>query len=129
MKKKSTLAIFLMTLLCLTQIPHAADSSKRTIRVALAQINVTTSVADNQQGIIKAIDFAAENKAHILLTPEWSLSGQGEYKAEEVKQALAMITAYARVKKVGLALGTNYMEEDGAVHNELRFYDRKIDKI
>ncbi len=122
---RASSALIMILCFCFGQTARAADVQKKTIRVALAQINVTDRVADNQQAILKAIDFAAENKAHILLTPEWSLSGQGAYQAEQVKSALAQVTAHARDKKVGLALGTNYMEEDGVVRNELRFYDRQ----
>jgi predicted amidohydrolase len=80
----------------------------------------------------KANRWAAANSscthrehANILLTPEWSLSGQGAYQAEEVKSALANVTHHARDKKVGLALGTNFLEEDGVVRNELRIYDQE----
>jgi predicted amidohydrolase len=39
-----------------------------------------------------------------------------------VRTALDEVTAYAREKKVGLALGTCFQEDDGRCYNQVRFY-------
>jgi predicted amidohydrolase len=98
------------------------------LRVAGAQINVVdNNVNKNLQTIKKAIDFAADEKADILLTPEGSLSGY-EYKSgfnfTEIREALQEIVERTSSRKLGLALGTIFQEDDGLNYNQLRFYDR-----
>ncbi len=94
------------------------------LRVAGAQIPVTEDVASNVEVISRAIDFALREKADIVLTPEGSLSGYThEFNAAEVADALEHVTAKARNAKVGLALGTCFVEpDDGKCYNQLRFY-------
>ena len=96
------------------------------IRVAAAQMAVTGDVKANLQTILRAIDFAAEQKADILLTPEGSLSGYTpRFDPAAVEQALDVATEQARTLGIGLALGTCFIEpDDGQCYNELRFYDR-----
>ncbi len=96
------------------------------IRVAAAQMAVTTDVDANLKTILRAIDYAADQKADILLTPEGALSGYTpRFDQAAVAQALAEATGRARARGVGLALGTCFVEpEDGLCYNELRFYDR-----
>ena len=45
------------------------------LRIAGAQISVGLDIADNVATIERAIDYARDEKAEILLTPEGSLSG------------------------------------------------------
>ena len=94
------------------------------LRVAGAQIPVTEDVASNETAIRRAIEFAAKEKADILLTPEGSLSGYtAEFNAEEVSAALERVTAKAREANLGLALGTCFIEpDDGKCYNACRFY-------
>ena len=94
------------------------------LRVAGAQIPVSEDVAANESAIGRGIDFAASEKADVLLTPEGSLSGYThEFDAAEVTDALERVTAKAREAKVGLALGTCFVEPDDAkCYNEVRFY-------
>ena len=93
------------------------------IKIAMAQIPVFENVAQNLQELEKALDYAAEEKADILLTPEGSLSGyRFIFDAKEVMEALDEFTAKARERKIGLALGTCMVEKDGLCYNELRFY-------
>ncbi|HEY3341173.1 MAG TPA: nitrilase-related carbon-nitrogen hydrolase, partial [Anaerolineae bacterium] len=81
------------------------------IRVAGAQICVTNNIQANQENIVRAIDFAAADKADILLTPEGSLSGYTPHFDQlAVDKALQAVTDYASRAKVGLALGTCYIE-------------------
>ncbi|MFQ5808524.1 MAG: nitrilase-related carbon-nitrogen hydrolase, partial [Armatimonadota bacterium] len=94
------------------------------IRVAGAQMPVTTEIESNVETICRAIDFAASEKAEILLTPEGSLSGYtSEFDAGAAREGLERVTAKAREAGVGLALGTCFADpEDGKRYNQIRFY-------
>jgi len=92
-------------------------------RVAGYQMPVTENVQENVQRIFETVDRASDAGAEILLTPEGSLSGYThQFDAAEVRAALKAVTERARVKKVGLALGSCFVEEDGKCYNEIRFY-------
>ncbi len=97
------------------------------LRVAGAQLPVTNDVATNLQAIVRAIDFAAAEHAEILLTPEGSLSGYTpHFDTEEVTNALEQVLEKAKSAKVGLALGTCFVEpKDGLCYNQIRFYSPK----
>lgn len=93
------------------------------LRVAGAQLAVTRDVAANAAALERAIDQAACAGADILLTPEGSLSGYTpDVDSAVVERALAKITAQAAKAGVGLALGTCFVEADGACYNQIRFY-------
>jgi len=94
------------------------------LRIAGAQIPVTEDVASNEAAIGRAIDFAAKEKADVLLTPEGSLSGYtATFDTDTVSAALERVTAKARDAGIGLALGTCFIEpDDGKCYNECRFY-------
>jgi predicted amidohydrolase len=96
------------------------------IRVAGAQIPVTKDIAANEREILRAIEFARAEKADILLTPEGSLSGYHHvFDQKAVNAALERVRAAARSAKLGLALGTCFIEpDDGKCYNELRFYGK-----
>ena len=68
------------------------------IRIAGAQIPVSTNIQKNKQELFKAIDWAKENKVQHLLTPEGSSSGWlgWETKIEEVKDALEEVEAHQK---------------------------------
>lgn len=92
-------------------------------RVAGAQIPVTADIERNVSTILRAIDFAAAERAQILLTPEGSLSGyRHDFDRAAAADGLAAVTASARQRGVGLALGTCFQEADGRCYNQLRFY-------
>ena len=94
------------------------------LRIAGAQIQVTKDIQSNVITISRAIDFAAGEKADILLTPEGSLSGYTHlFDQKKVSEALAAITERAKKSNLGLALGTCFMEEDNQCYNQIRFYD------
>lgn len=97
------------------------------LRVAGAQLPVTTSVEDNLAAIRRALAFAATEDAEILLTPEGSLSGYTpHFDRAAVREALQIVTGEAAQAGVGLALGTCYEEpEDSLCYNQIRFYDRR----
>jgi predicted amidohydrolase len=93
------------------------------IRVAGAQVAVTRDVAANEATIVRAIEYARDEGADILLTPEGSLSGYTPaFDSQAVRDALTRVTARARDAVVGLALGTCYVEDDGRCYNQIRFY-------
>jgi len=96
------------------------------LKVAGAQMPVTRDVESNEAGIMRAIEFAVEQKAHILLTPEGSLSGYtAEFDQGAVEKALERVTAEASQARLGLALGTCVFEpEDGRCYNQIRFHAR-----
>ena len=95
------------------------------IKAALAQIPVVDNIAQNLKELETVLDYAADEKADILLTPEGSLSGyRHNFDVKEAEDALAILTAKARERAVGLALGTCIAEKDGLCYNELRFYEK-----
>ena len=95
------------------------------MRIALAQIPVVKDVATNVETLHRAIDFASEERADILLTPEGSLSGYThQFDAQTVTAALQDITARAKATQLGLALGTCFVEQDGRCYNQIRFYEK-----
>ena len=93
------------------------------LRVSGAQIPVSFDIPQNVATLKKAIEWAASEKADILLTPEGSLSGYThEFEVDTLQAGLLEVTTLARQRKVGLALGTCFKEEDGKVYNQIRFY-------
>jgi predicted amidohydrolase len=95
------------------------------LRVAGAQIPVTESIRSNLEAINSAVDFAIDEEADILLTPEGSLSGYTHrFDQKEVAKGLSAIMTRTR-GKLGLALGTCYFEEDGLCYDQVRFYDTR----
>ncbi len=101
-----------------------ADMMGITIKIALAQLPVDDgSIEKNYKNIDMALDYAAGEKADILLTPEGSLSGyHNRFSQTELEKYLALICEKAAANKLGLALGTAFFEHDGC-YNEIRFYD------
>lgn len=94
------------------------------LRVAGAQIPVTQDVEANIAAIERGIEFASEERADILLTPEGSLSGYThKFDVSAVRKGLDIVTSKASKSGVGLALGTCYVEEaDDKCFDQLRFY-------
>ncbi len=103
----------------------AEEVRKMTVlRVAGAQLSVTNDVERNAAAIVRAIDFARDAQADILLTPEGSLSGyRADFDADEVRLHLEQVTGAARSAGVALALGTCYVDGDSRCYNQVRFYD------
>ena len=94
------------------------------LRVAGIQMPVTRDIAANSRYIEDAIQWARSQSADIMLTPEGSLSGYThEFDVAETRNALQRVTAAAARARVGLALGTCFVEaSDGKTYNQLRFY-------
>ena len=65
----------------------------------------------------------ADAGAEILLTPEGSLSGyRPDFDRAAAAAALERVTALARGRRLGLALGTCFYEADGRCYNQVRLY-------
>lgn len=94
------------------------------LRVAGAQIPVTKDVESNLKAINRAIDYAIDEDADILLTPEGSLSGYTP-KFNRRRVAAALESILSRTKgRLGLALGTCFIEGDGRCYDQIRFYGK-----
>lgn len=96
------------------------------MRVCGAQMAVTRDVSANVAALLRAIEYAAQVRADVLLTPEGSLSGYtARFPSHQVEQGLARVTAAAAEARIALALGTCFVEpDDERTYNEVRFYDR-----
>jgi predicted amidohydrolase len=95
------------------------------MRVAGYQMPVGKDIAANARAIESAIGRAADQGAEFLLTPEGSLSGYcADFDVAAAAEALAGVTEAARVRGIGLLLGTCFVESDGACYNQVRVYDR-----
>tara|TARA_B100000427_G_C15492474_1_gene588304 strand:+ start:740 stop:1678 length:939 start_codon:yes stop_codon:yes gene_type:complete len=100
------------------------------IRIAGAQIPVSTDIQFNKQEIFKALDWAKENNVDHLLTPEGSLSGYGPkwtFDKQELFDALRDVETKQKQSGVSLHLGTCHQEHEevGDVYrNEIRHYDQ-----
>lgn len=95
------------------------------LRVAGVQLPVTDDLTANAAAIARAIDAAADEKAHILLTPEAALTGRTHHPDMPAVDAhLETLLARAAEHQLALALGTCYIEPAvGKSYNQLRFYD------
>jgi predicted amidohydrolase len=94
--------------------------------VAGAQIPITLDVEHNLRALQRAVDYAAAERADVLLTPEGSLSGYTpQFDLQAVSEGLETVTAWAREARIALALGTCTVESDGVCYNQLRFYDKQ----
>ena len=94
------------------------------IRVSGAQIPVAADIKSNVKTIERAMDYASSEDADILLTPEGSLSGYTpKFDRQAAEEALNYVTQKAREAKLGLALGTCFVEpQDQKCYNQIRFY-------
>jgi predicted amidohydrolase len=98
------------------------------LRIAGYQMAVGTDISRNTDKICAAIQQAAAAGAHILLTPEGSLSGYTpDFDADAAAKGLETVTQLARKLGLGLALGTCFQEADGLVYNQIRFYSPRGD--
>jgi predicted amidohydrolase len=96
------------------------------LRIAGAQIPVTTDVAANIEALRRAIDYAVRVQADLLLTPEGSLSGYTpHFDPARVQDGLHTVAGLVQEARLALALGTCYVEDDGKTYNQIRFYDRE----
>lgn len=123
------LALTMVSVLGLGNNTQAQDAdsqvSPQRLRVAVAQIPVGTDIGVNIETIARAIDWAAAQKAEVLLTPEGSLSGYTpKFDQRRVELGLKQLVARASAADLALALGTCFIEpDDGKCYNQVRFYD------
>jgi predicted amidohydrolase len=95
------------------------------IRVAGAQLPVGRDIEANVAAITRAIDFAAREKADVLVTPEGSLSGYvTDFDAAATDKALKTVLERAKAARVALVLGTCFQSADGRRYDAQRFYDK-----
>jgi len=97
---------------------------ERSLRVAEAQLPVGRDIPRNAAAIGRAIDYAAAQRADVLVTPEGSLSGYThEFDSRTARDALAGIVEKCRRARIALALGTCLEEDDGRRYDQVRLYD------
>lgn len=112
-------------LLAAMQAGETPKPRKVRLRVAGAQIPVVRDIGKNVEAISRAIEYAAREKADVLVTPEGSLSGYvHDFDAAATERALEQVVRKAREAKVALVLGTCFEEADGQRYDEQRFYDK-----
>src|SRR5262245_36703549 len=101
-------------LLWALQAGATTPSETTPLRVAGAQIPVVRDIRKNVEAISRAIEYAAREKADVLITPEGSLSGYvHDFDPVASGAALKEVLQKAREARLALVLGTCY-EEDGA---------------
>lgn len=127
-KKTYLGAVLLMATAALFPLAAQAGETPRTepvrLRVAGAQIPVVRDIRKNVEAILRAIAYAAQEKADVLVTPEGSLSGYvHDFDAAATARALEDVVRKAREANVALVLGTCF-EEDGQRYDGQRFYDK-----
>ena len=107
------------------QDAEKAPAAGKTLRVAIAQIPVSSNIVANGAMIDRAIDRAIAEKADVILTPEGSLSGYThQFDQAQVEQTLDSLVKKASAAGLALAIGTCFVEpEDQKCYNQIRFYD------
>ena len=101
----------------------SADLPARTLRVAGVQMPVTTNIAANVKTILRAIEFAARERAQVLVTPEGSLSGYtAKFNPTVAAEAIETVAKGARAAGLALVLGTCFADSDGQRYDAQRFY-------
>jgi hypothetical protein len=88
------------------------------LRVAGAQLPVRNDVQKNLEAITRAIEFAAREKADVLVTPEGSLSGYTpKFNAAATAHAMEALVQRARQANVALVLGTCFAAAEVNCHS------------
>jgi predicted amidohydrolase len=128
---RSLLPSFIAALTLTSAVSAApAAASPGRLRVAGAQIHVTTDVDANVAALTRAIEFAQRERADVLVTPEGSLSGYTpEFDAKATQRALGTLLARAKAAGIALVLGTCFESEDGRRYNAQRFYTSSGDYL
>ncbi len=100
------------------------------LRFGGAQIPCSKSIEKNVETISKAIDWAYENSVDYLITPEGALSGyviDFDKDLNLLTSSLKKIEEYAKEKRIGLFLGTIWIEkekENSVKRNQIRYYNK-----
>jgi predicted amidohydrolase len=77
------------------------------IRVAVVQMHVLPSLAENRDRIVTGIEQAAERGARVAVFPEGALGGRGGDRLEAVDEAVDGIRRAARARGVHVVLGAH----------------------
>lgn len=107
------------------------------LRIGALQFGVTKSIEKNVLEIKKGIDWAKENECNYIITPEVALSGYevsefNVHTCHEVENAVKNVIAYSSQKKIGIMLGTLWLEDKdtrndkgmlGKKYNQIRIYN------
>tara|TARA_B100000427_G_C15492558_1_gene588347 strand:+ start:782 stop:1750 length:969 start_codon:yes stop_codon:yes gene_type:complete len=111
------------------------SGKERSIRVAGAQMPISTDLQFNKNEILKALDWAKENEVHHLLTPECALSGYNpnsllSNNKDELEDALKEIENHIASNNMDIIfhLGTLFVEPEIQGHvnrNEVRHYEAR----
>jgi len=103
-----------------------SSGQKVRIRVAGAQVSVVRDITKNVETLTRAIEYAAREKANVLVTPEGSLSGYTpDFNGAATQHALEKVLQQARVAELALVLGTCFEAEDGQRYDGQQFYDKE----
>ena len=102
------------------------------LRIAGAQMPVTTNLHTNVESIKNMIDRAAALNAHYLVTPEGAVTGYvSDWETRDgrtylqVLESIGDIIDYAAEKNIGMFLGTLCRDADAAARNSVIITDRK----
>jgi predicted amidohydrolase len=116
----------------------AADGKPPVIRVALVQMALRPTLAENRDRIVRGIAQASERQARVAVFPERALTGSGSERQENIDQAVETIRRAAREKKVYVISGAhtflpsvkkdaNWMFAIGPDGQELLRYEKLYD--
>ena len=102
------------------------------MKIAGAQIPVSRNVQDNYNEILKACEWAVENKVDYLFTPEASLSGYDAPSfnintCKETEQAMEKLVSFASSKNLGLIIGTLWLDDKETINGP--FFGKKNKSI
>jgi predicted amidohydrolase len=100
----------------------------KTLTVAGCRIPVGMSISHNVVAIMRAIDWAHDNHADIMVTPECALTGymwapqnRQDARIEQLALALTQLQEYSLLKGVDLVLGTACYNAEGEWGNMQAF--------
>jgi predicted amidohydrolase len=116
----------------------AVETKPQDIRVALVQMALRPTLAENRDRIVRGIAQAAERQARVAVFPERALTGSGGERETAVEEAVEVIRRAAREKNVYVVSGAhtyrpsvkrnaNWMFAIGPDGRELLRYEKLYD--
>ena len=110
---------------------HAQEKAPAKVqRATLAQILVTSKVADNLKRMRAAFEQARKDNAGWIVFPEGALSGyHGGFDPKEVEAAFGEVRQLCKESGVIGLIGTCWKEDAGKPHNQIRIVDRNGDLV
>lgn len=99
------------------------------MNIAIAQMSMAWTTADNTQTILKYLRIASEHQANICVFPELAITGfhrriREEATAEIVAPALDAVRDACAKHSIAAVLGTPLFRESGAVVNAVEYINR-----